>query len=234
MSVGNARTKYARVLLGGSAAALAVGTALVGCASGGSGSTAAKPTVASLVHSMRADFEHAKSLRIAGHLKQQGSQVALDLGMQRSGDFKGTVLMNGARIQVLRSGASTYAFVSRSFFRYLHVARGVPASACSVICGKYVKIPPGAIPNVSLSNLTGEITKNVSEPKVHVPMTVTTFAGQPAYQVSHAGESAYFAKNGHHYLIGFRSPKQDASVTFSQWNSVPKISPPPASKIVKS
>lgn len=234
MSGGRARTRYARILLGGSAAALAVGMVLAGCSSGGSGPVAAKPTVASLVHSMRADFEHAKSLRIAGHLKQRGSQVALDLGMQRSGDFKGTVLMNGARIQVLRSGANTFAFVSRSFFRYLHVVRGVPAGACSVICGKYVKIPPGAIPDVSLSNLTGEITKKVSEPKVHVPMTVTTFAGQPAYQISHAGESAYFAKNGHHYLIGFRSPKQEASVTFSQWNSVPPISPPPASKIVRS
>jgi hypothetical protein len=234
MSVGKARTRYARVLLGGVTAALAIGSALGGCASGGSGSTAAKPTVASLVHSMRADFEHAKSLRIAGQLKQHGSPVALDLGMLRSGDFKGTVLMNGARIQVLRSGASTYAFVSRSFFRYLHVAKGVPAGACSVICDKYLKIPASAIPNLSLSTLTGEITKNVSEPKVHVPVTVTTFAGQPAYQLSHAGQSAYFAKNGHHYLIGFRSPKQDASVTFSQWNSVPPISPPPASKIVKS
>jgi hypothetical protein len=64
-------------------------------------------------------------------------------------------------------------------------------------------------------------------------VTATTFAGQPAYQVAHSGESAYFAKNGHHYLIGFRSPKQNAAMTFSQWNSVPPISPPPPSKIVK-
>ena len=234
MSVANARFTYTRILVGGSAAGLAIAAALVGCSSsGGSGTAAAKPTVSSLVDTMRSDFQHAKSLRIAGHLEQDGRQVALDLRMRRSGDFQGNVLMSGANIQVLRSGASTYAFVTKSFFRYLQATKNVPAAACSVICGKYVKIPPGAIANVSLNNLTGQITKNVTKPKVHVQVTATNFAGQPAYQVSHSGESAYFAKNGHHYLIGFRSPKQDASVTFSQWNSVPPISPPPASKIVK-
>jgi hypothetical protein len=183
---------------------------------------------------MRSDFLHAKSLRIAGHMRADGRHLALDLRMLRSGDFEGTVLLSGAHFQVLRSGASTYAFVTKSFFRYLHVTKGVPAGACSVICGKYVKIPPDAIANVSLSDLTGQITKNVSAPKVHVPVTTTTFAGQPAYQVSHAGESAYFARNGHHYLIGFRSAKQNASMAFSQWNSVPPISPPPPSKVVRS
>ena len=234
MSVGNGRARYMRTLVVGSAAALAFGTALVGCAAGGTGAATAKPTVASLVRTMRSDFAHAKSLRIAGHLRQDGRQVALDLRMLRSGDFEGTVLMNGARIQVLRSGVSTYAFVSKSFFRYLHATKGVPTGACSVICGKYVKIPPGTIAHTSLSNLTGPITKNITVPKGNVPMTVTTFAGQPAYQVSHGGESAYFAKNGHHYLIGFRSPKQNAAVTFTQWNRVPPISPPPASKVVTS
>jgi len=182
---------------------------------------------------MRSDFEHAKSLRIAGHLKQDGRQVALDLRMQRSGDFKGTVLMSGANIQVLRSGANTYAFVTKSFFRYLHATKGVPANACPVICGKYVKIPPGSIADVSLNDLTRQVTKNLTEPKVHVQVIATTFAGQPAYQVSHSGQSAYFAKNGHHYLIGFRSSKQNAAMRFSQWNSVPPINPPPPSKIVR-
>lgn len=232
MSAGSTRARFARLLVGGTAAALAVGAALIGCSSGGTGSAAASPTVASLVHSMRADFLHAKSLRMAGHLSEEGRQVALDLGMLRSGDFEGTVLQAGARIRVLRSGANTYAFVSKSFFRYLHAAKGVPAGACSVICGKYVKIPAGAIPHLSLSNLTGQITKNVSVPNGNVRMTTTTFAGQPAYQVSHGDQSAFFAKNGHHYLIGFRSPKQSANMTFSQWNSVPPVSPPPASKVV--
>lgn len=234
MSNGSARAKYTRAVAGSSAAAVAVGIVLIGCSSGGTSSTAAKPTVASLVQTMRSDFQHAKSLRIAGHLKQEGRPVDLDLRMLRSGDFEGAVLLSGARIQVLRSGANTYAFVTKSFFRYLRVARGVPASACSVICGKYVKIPPGTVAHTSLSSLARQITKNVQEPKSNAQMTVTTFAGQPAYQVSHAGESAFFAKNGHHYLIGYRSPKQNASVTFSQWNSVPPISPPPPSKVVQS
>jgi hypothetical protein len=190
--------------------------------------------VASLVHTMRNDFRHATSLRMAGHLRQQGRQVALDIGLLRSGDFGGTVVLSGARVRVLRSGTSTYAFVSRSFFRYLHDSRGVPAAACSVICGKYLKVPAGAIPDVSLASLARQITQNASAPKGKATVTVTTFAGKPAYKVSHAGQAAFFAKNGHHYLIGFESGKQDASVTFSQWNAVPPVSPPPASKVVSS
>lgn len=221
------------MVTGGVAAALAVGTAVTGCTSGGTGS-AAKLTVASLARTMRADFLHAKSLRIAEHLTLHGRQVALDLRMLRSGDFEGTFVVGGSRVRVVRSGASTYAVVSKSFFRYLHVTRDVPAAACSVICGKYVKVPPGAIPDVSLSKLTAQITKNVSVPKRNVRIVVTTYAGQRAYEVSHAGQSAFFAKKGHHYLIGFRSPKHNVAATFSQWNSIPPISPPPASKIVGS
>lgn len=232
MSSGDERVSYTRMLVGGTAAALAVGAALTGCASSGAGSSAARPTVASLVHTVRDDFRHVKSLRMAGHLRQDGRQVALDLRMLRSGEFEGTVVLSGARIRVLRSGSSTYAFVSRSFFRYLHITRNVPAGACSVICGKYIKLPVGAIPRMGLATLAKQITKEVSLPMGNLRMTVTTFAGQPAYEVTHAGQSAFFAKNGHHYLIGFRYPRQNVAITLSQWNSVPPISPPPASKIV--
>jgi len=76
------------------------------------------------------------------------------------------------------------------------------------------------------------IDKHVSVPKETPLVSVTTFDGQPAYELSHAGQAAFFAKNGHHYLIGYRARKQGVAISFSEWNSVPSISPPPANKIV--
>jgi hypothetical protein len=213
-------------------AAIAIGPLLAGCASGSSGSSETRPTVESLVKTMRADFRHAKSLRLSGHMRVDGRPLAADLKMLRSGDSAGQMTLGGASFRIVRVGGDTYVDVSRSFFRYLRSTRPVPASACALICGKYVKIPAGAIPGFSLGNLAKMIDKHVSAPKQTPILSVTTFDGQPAYELSHAGQAAFFAKNGHHYLIGYRARKQGVAMSFSEWNSVPPISPPPASKIV--
>jgi len=215
-----------------SAACLAAaGMVLAGCGSGGGPSTA-KPTVASLVRTVKADFRQARSLRMSGHLREHGHPIAIDLRMLRSGDIAGTVEMGGAVIRIVRVGSKAYAYVSRSFFRYLRSARHVPASACSLICGRYVSLPAGALPKITLAHLAAMMDKHVSVPKGKLHMSVTTFAGQPAYEVADAGQDAFFAKNGHHYLIGYRSTKQHLDIALSQWNRVPPISPPPVSKIV--
>jgi outer membrane murein-binding lipoprotein Lpp len=213
--------------------AAAVGTVvLAGCGSGGAPSAASKPTVASLVQTMRADFRHAKSVRMAGHVREHGRKVTANLSLLRSGDVEGKMAVGGARLSIVRTGRNTYAYVSKSFFHYLRTVRHVPAGACALICGKYVKLPAGSLPEISLARLAKMIDKNVSVPKATPRLTVTTFAGKPAYEVSQAGEAAFFAKNGHHYLLGYRSSKEHVAITFSEWNSVPPIRPPPAGKIV--
>src|SRR5262245_636180 len=213
-------------------AATAVGPLLAGCGSGSTGSSGARPPVASLGKTVHGGFQHAKSLRLSGHVPVQGKPLAVDLKLLRSGDSAGQMTLNGATFRFVRVGTKTYVDVTRSFFRYLLSSRRVPASACALICGKYVKLPPGAIPGLSLDNLAKMLDKHVSVPKQTPLVSVTTFNGQPAYKLSHAGQAAFFAKNGHHYLIGYRAPKQGVTMSFSQWNSVPPISPPPASKIV--
>jgi len=213
-------------------AAIAVGPLLAGCGSGSTGSSEARPTVASLVKTMRADFRDVKSLRLSGHMRVQGRPLTVDLKMLRSGDSAGQMTLSGASFRYVRVGSKTYAYVSRSFFRYLRSTRPIPASACAVICGKYVTVPIGAVPGFSLGGLAKMIGKHVSVPRETPHMIVTTFEGQPAYELSHAGQAAFFAKNGHHYLIGYRARKQGMAMSFSQWNNVPPISPPPAGKIV--
>jgi hypothetical protein len=213
-------------------AAIAVGALVAGCGSGSTGPSETRPTVGSLVKTMREDFQHAKSLRLSGHVPVEGKPLAVDLKLLRSGDSAGQMTLNGATFRFVRVGSQTYVYVSRSFFRYLRSSRRVPSSACALICGKYVKLPVGAIPGLTLDNLAKMIDKHLSVPRETPLVSVTTFNGQPAYKLSRAGQAAFFAKNGHHYLIGYRATKQGVTMSFSQWNSVPPISPPPASKIV--
>jgi hypothetical protein len=183
---------------------------------------------------MRADFRHASSLRLSGRMREHGQRLAVDLKMMRSGDLAGQITLGGAGFHLVHAGGQTYALVTRSFFRYLRSTENVPASACAQVCGKYVKVPVSLTSGLSLDRLAQMIGKDVSLPAQAPPMSVTTFEGQPAYEFSHAGQAAFFAKNGHHYLIGFRDKKQDMAISFSDWNNIPPISPPPASKIVRS
>jgi hypothetical protein len=218
-----------------SGACLAVvvgGLTLAGCGSGGPAHSAAKPTVASLVKTVQSDFRHASSVRLSGHIREHGQRLAADLKMLRSGDAAGQISLGEATMRIVRVGTKTYVHVTKAFFRYLVSTRHVPSSACALICGKYVTLPQGAVPQLSLANLARRVDKNMSVPKARTHVSVTTFAGRPAYEVSTTGKAAFFAKNGHHYLIGLRDQKQGMAISFSEWNSVRPISPPPASKIV--
>jgi hypothetical protein len=225
------RARLTRAIAFACLAAVTSGVTLAGCGSSGGGASAGKPTIAALAAGLRADFQHAKSVRISGHLTEHGQPLAVDLSLLRSGDLEGTVVLGGATIRIVQVSHKIYAYVSKSFFGYLRTARHVPAATCALICGKYILLPTGTIPGLSLGQLAGTIDKHGSAPK-NAHLTVTTFAGQPAYEVYDATHAAFFAKNGHHYLLGFRLAKQKIALRFSQWNSLPPIKPPPPSKIV--
>jgi len=214
-------------------AAVVGGLTLAGCASGNAAPPPAKPTVASLVETARSDFRHASSVRVSGHIRHHGQRLAADLQMLRSGDAAGQISLDGATMHIVRVGTDTYVHVTKSFFRYLVSIRHVPSSACALICGKYLILPPHAVPRLSLANLAMMMDKNMSVPKAVSNVGVTTYDGRPAYVVTASGRAAFFAKNGHHYLIGLRNQKHGMAISFGQWNSVRPISPPPADKIVK-
>src|SRR5262249_60762900 len=132
----------------------------------------------------------ATTLGWPGYGPRQGKPLAVDLKLLRSGDSAGQMPLTGATFRFVRVGTKTYVDVTRSFFRYLLSSRRVPASACALICGKYVKLPPGAIPGLSLGNLAKMLDKHVSVPKQTPRLRVTTFKGRHAYKLSHAGERA--------------------------------------------
>jgi hypothetical protein len=211
-------------------AALLAALAVAGCSSGVS-SAPNGTSVTSLINSMKSAFGSANSVRISGRGTFSGHTVTMDLSMFRSGDLSGTINAGPLNENVLRSGGSTYVYVSRTFFSYIERTQHAPASACALMCGKWLKIPAGSVSAFSLSTLSNQFLHKVPAARTVPHLTVTTYQGQPAYKLSNdKGEEVFVAQSSPHYLLGAVFPGK-FTMTFSEWNAVPAISPPPASKV---
>jgi len=210
--------------------AVAVGLALLGCSTGVS-TTPNGTSVASLLSSMKTAFANVKSVRMSGTVLIHGKSATLDLSMFRSGNLSGTVKVGLIDGYLLVVGGSTYVYVSKAFFRYIQDTQHVPSSACALMCGKYVKVPLGSLGQFNLADLSRIVVKHIPNADSVPQLRVTTFDGQAAYEVTdNSGARGYIAENAPHYLLGLSVPGQ-GTLTFSEWNAVPPISAPPASKI---
>jgi hypothetical protein len=205
--------------------------ALAGCSSGSTNTSANAPSATSLIAAMKSAFATAQSVRIVGTLHHQGKTVALNLGMLRSGDMSGTIDLNSIHATLVVAGGKAYELVTKDFFKIIQQHTHVPNSVCSLMCGKYIAVPIGSLASFNLAGMTSQVDKNLPTPAgAHV--TATTFHGQPAYQlIGRDGTRIYLARNGVHYPLGMVAPSNFGVVTFSDWNAVPPVTQPPASRV---
>ena len=188
-------------------------------------------SVSSLITSVKSAFASAQSVHIIGSGTFSGHAVTLDLSMLRSGDLSGTIKAGPLSEQVVSSGGSTYIYVSRAFFTYIQQTQHAPASACALMCGKWLKVPAGSISGFNLSSLSNQFIKKVPIATTVPHLVTTTYQGQPAYKLSNdKGQEVFVAQSSPHYLLGIVEPGK-FTMTFSQWNAVPPVTPPPANKI---
>jgi hypothetical protein len=211
-----------------------VALALAGCSTGVTKAPGPNgPTVASLITSMKAGFAHANSVRIDGTGTISGKAVTLNVGMFRSGDMAGDITEGPLDGNVVVSSGKLYFYVSKKFFSYLHTTESVPMSACKVMCGKYVATT-NTFGSFTLAALSKQFEAGVPVVSSVPRIRVTTYHGQPAYELSDAkGRQVFLAKNGTHYMLGIVDPGQ-LRLSFSEWNAVPPVTAPPVSKIFKA
>ncbi len=221
-ALGPALTAVAAVL------ALAIG----GCSSGVS-TAPGGVTVAQLITSMKSGFSTANSVRMSGSGLFSGQHVTLNISMFRSGDESGSIHVGTLPVTLVSVGGTDYVLVTKAFFNYLHTTQGVSSSACAKMCGKYVKLPTNSFSSkFNFNLLTSQVKQKVPVPSTVPNLTVTTYQGQPAYELSDSqGRKVFVAKNGTHYLLGLVEPGK-FTLNFSDWNAVPTISAPPASQVV--
>jgi hypothetical protein len=213
-----------RILLMSLTASMLVG--IVACGS-------STPSSTSLIQDAQAALNSASSVRISGVLPEKGEKYRVDLAMSRSGDISGTIITPVQDIKITIVAGIAYQYVSKDLFSKLVQAKVEPASLCATICNKYVEdAPSGKYKPFTMASMNNLFSKTM--PKVSGSVTLTTFAGQPAYKLTDPnGSEAYIARSGQHYLLGVAVAKE-GELTFSEWNRVPTIVAPPASQMATS
>jgi hypothetical protein len=182
---------------------------------------------------MQSAVRGASSVRVTGLLTQNGTPLGVDLSLSRNGDMTGTIIQNGAPAQVVAVAGKIYVRATPDLLQQMKASGG----SCAAVCGKWIQL---ARPEA------GQVTDDLSMANIVSPLTSgqvatltesggTTVQGQPAWVLRAADGSTLAISSGRqHYPLeaaGGGSPRQ--VVRYSQWNKVPRPTPPPASQVVK-
>jgi hypothetical protein len=198
--------------------------------SGGGPATAGPPTPPTMVRDLDVAVRHASSVHVDGTAPDGGQQVRIDLSMNRSGGLSGQVTANGSTVQVLSTRGITYIKVTGSFLANVHL----PASACAVVCGKYLTVSAaqaGLVSGLRMPAFMAALTKG--NPHFRYAGTATV-NGQRAWVLrSRTSGRAYVAAQGPAYpLRAVAPPGKSGRLDFTQWNHATIPPPPPASQVV--
>ena len=224
----------------GSAAVVAV-LLVAGCSGGGDSGTAGSggssspagsvsagpaPDAAALPRQVKSAMKNATSFHISAVVREGGSKVSADMSMTRSGDMSGTMSAGQAPVSVLVTKGHAYLKVTSGLLKSQHL----PTAACTLICGKYLKVPASQAKSMLNGMDMPSFLGQVSVPRLSYVRTVTV-NGQPAWQMRASdGSTVYVAAHGPPYPL--RMTKGSSHADFTQWNTVTIPPPPPASQVV--
>jgi hypothetical protein len=150
----------------------------------------------------------------------------------RTGDVTGAVTENGGKLQVLGVGGKVYVQATPAFLRQVKA----PASSCSIVCGRWIQLPPN-----EAGQLTGQLNMNHLLGNVPSASTAkfteagsTTVNGQSAWVLrAPDGTQVDVASSGTPYPLEAKTGNgKQGTIDFTQWNSVPSPSAPPANKVI--
>ena len=196
------------------------------------GGTRAAPTSTALVTAMQTAVRQASSVHISGNLASGRAPISVNLGVHRNGDVSGTVSENGAPFHVIGIAGTIYIKATQQFLNQINA----PASACSVVCGKWLKLT-----SAEASQLTGDLNMTSLVAPLssgRVPKLTEagrqTVGGQAAWVLRAADGStlAVSSASRHYPLAASTGGSPHEVVMYSQWNAVPPPVSPPASQVL--
>jgi hypothetical protein len=209
----------------------------IACQPGMSGASAPpRPDVAVLLRTMRTTLRNARSVHISGTVRQDGTNVAVNLAMTRHRGVWGQISEDGAAFTVLATQGQTYLELSAAFLKFSHL----PAAACTLFCGKYLELTPAQsqqlLSGLNMSSIMDSITNSIADMHADSVAYVGTGTanGQPAWLLMDpSGNLAYLASHGRPYLLRVVAAQPSAgAVSLSQWGAVQIPGPPPPSQTV--
>jgi hypothetical protein len=207
------------------------GGAVIAAAGCGS-STPSEPGSAALISSTEASIHHASSVHVDGAGSDNGLPVGVDVGINRAGDLNGTIREHGANLDVISASGKVYIKATPEVLKL----SGAPASACTLVCGRWIELPPSEAKQLTsqltMSSVTGGNTS--SDLSKYTEDGSTTVNGQPAWVLKGPnGNEVDVSQQPAHYPLQAKSGTGNHGVVrFSQWDSVPAPTPPPASQVI--
>lgn len=214
-------------------AVVSAGLLVTACASS-SPLSAGTETAAQIVPAIKAAVMAASSVHVAGTVTDGSNKVIIDVsidGRNASGLFHA----DGITTVILAVDGKVYLQVNPD---YLKLGR-LPAADCTIMCGKYVRVPASAFTQFTVSASMSHWTSAIVNAMPSAAGDTTdlfkpaTFQGQPVLQLKQATQTVDVTRTGTPYPLLISSPTY-GSVTFSEWNSVPPVTPPPPSQIVQT
>lgn len=198
------------------------------------------PAATKIVADMKPAFARAISFRIAGDLDQAGQPDPIDLEMTRSDDVSGLYSADGVTTKVIITRGRTYILLSPAFYRYLVRRGNVMSAPCASICGRYILRNMATSPFQGLFSAYLRFFPEMFDVRATTPVTAVIYQGQAAYEFSDTnGDRIYISRSDYPYPIAVFSqagssggPALTGTTLFSQWNKVPPITAPPASKVI--
>jgi hypothetical protein len=218
-----------RGVLAGLTAAAIGAMLLAGCA--GDPPPAASPRSPSqTVAEMQKAVQAASSVHLSGVLRNGGKPIGLNLGLIRSGDFAGTITQNGIPLMLIDAGGKVYVKATAAYLRELKV----PASVCSIMCGKYVRLDSSeAGPLAGSLNMSALLSSFTGKAPRFTSAGTTTMAGREGQVLRGPdGSRLVVAATGTPYPLQAVGKQSNGTLNFSQWNAVPRPSAPPASQVI--
>lgn len=191
------------------------------------------PAIAVLLREMGAALRAASSVHISGIIQRGGKALGVNFGITRSGRVSGQISEDGAALTLLATHGHAYLKLTAAFLRIAHL----PATVCSVFCGKYVEYPVAQshqmLARLSLASMTNSLAGTPAS-KVRY-LGVVAVDGRAAWLLQDSQRnSIYVAARGRPYLLReVAGPPSKDSLNLTEWNTVRVPGPPPATKIVQ-
>jgi len=188
-------------------------------------------------------YRAAGSVNVAGTSSSKSSSYTFSYSVHGS-EIDGTVTMDGSTLHLVETGGSLYIDAPASF-SIVWTQAGVSAASVSHYAGKWIDYPWSGESSFTNGLAPSDIVADLRNPGSLAAQGTGTIAGQGVVLVR--GNDAdgtsqaityAVATSGPAYVLRETGEESGASahwtVTFSDWNSVAAISPPPASVALPS
>jgi hypothetical protein len=214
-----------------------VSAGLLVAACGSSSAPAGSKTAAQIVPAMETAIKAASSVHTSGTVVQGSQKISIDVSLNGT-DISGTISDGSKSFTIVVSDGKAYVQITQSYLK----SAGIPVADCSSLCGKYVQSPASEAAEFApftMSSLMNEIVKDLPSAAGDTTdmFEPATFKGQPVLRFSQGGSTVDVARTGAPYLLFISSTAQGSaqgSLTFSEWNSVPAVTPPAPSQIIQA